>query len=238
VDKEKVRREYVERYRAQLVFITDRTKRMVERILATSPRPPLIILQADHGPGSVLNWDDPEPADLAERFAILNAYHIPKTINGFPESLSPVNSFRFLFDQFFAANYGLLPNKSWFSTIAKPWRFYDADSPAEYKKLGTDLRLSMVAFRWYAEPILDPAGYCRRLVAMKYPGVQVTIDRFSVTPAGDDEAPIPDAELAYRQYRHAVEKGELPELGTRYESYQGPGPDHVPVTALFFTSKR
>ena len=121
---------------------------------------------------------------------------------------------------------------------AQPWRFYDADSPAEYMKLGTEIRLSVVAFRWYAEPISGPAGYCRRLVAMKYPGVRVTIDHFSVTPAGSDESPIPDAELAYRQYRHAVEKGELPELGVRYESYHGPGPDRAPVTALFFPTSR
>jgi hypothetical protein len=238
VDKEKVRRDYVEKYRAQLEFITGKTKTMVERILAASPQPPVIILQADHGPGSILNWDDPEPTDMAERFAILNAYHIPKTIDGFPDSLSPVNSFRFLFDQLFATSHGLLSNRCWFSTIAKPWHFYDADSPAEYLKLGTELRLSVVAFRWYAEPISDPAGYCRRLVAMKYPGVRVTIDRFSVTPAGNDEAPIPGAERAYRQYRNAVERGELPELGMRYESYQGPGPDRVPVTVLFFTSER
>ncbi len=238
VDKEKVRREYVERYRAQLEFITGKAKTMVERILAASPRPPLIILQADHGPGSVLNWDDPEPTDLAERFAILNACYIPKTVNSFPESLSPVNSFRYLFDQLFATDYGLLPNKSWFSTIARPWRFYDADSPAEYVKLGTELRLSVVAFRWYAEPISDPAGYCRRLVAMKYPSVRVTIDRLSVTPAGSDESPIPDAELAYREYRHAVETGELPELGTRHEVYHGPGPDGQPVTALFLPTDR
>jgi len=235
VDKEKVRRKYVDEYRAQLQFITGGTKRTVERILATSPQPPVIILQADHGPGSVLNWDDPEPADLAERFAILNAYHIPKTVSGFSESLSPVNSFRYLSDQLFATDYGLLPNRSWFSTITKPWRFFDADSPATYMASGAKLRVSIVAYRWGRRPA-DPATYCRRLAAMQYKGATIAIDHFFVQETG--ESPEMSATGAYADYRAAVTRGEIPDLGTRYESYIGPGPDRNHVTALFFTSER
>jgi len=232
VDKEQVRREYVEKYRAQLQFITAKTRTMVERVLAESPTPPLIILQGDHGPGSVLNWDDPEPADLAERFAILNACHFPKTVHPFPESLSPVNSFRYLLDQLFATDYGLLPNRSWFSTITKPWRFFDADSPAAYMAEGAKLRVSIVAYRWGRRPA-DPAAYCRRLAAMQYKGATVSIDRFFVQEAG--ESPEMSATGAYADYRAAVTRGELPDLGPRYESYSGPGPDRSHVTALFFS---
>jgi hypothetical protein len=234
VNEEKVRRECIEKYRAQLEFITGRTKRMVERILATSPQPPVIILQADHGPGSVISWNDPDPADLAERLAILNAYHIPKMVGPLPKSLSPVNSFRLLFNQLFAANYNLLTDRSWFSTIAKPWRFYDADSPAAYMKNGARLKVSVVAFRAELQ-MEDPATYCRRLVAMLYPGEAFTLERFYVQGL---HVPVESAAEAYDLYLDAVARTELPDLGTRYESYSGPGPDRIPVTALFFPVTR
>ena len=233
VDREKVRREYVEKYRAQLQFINAKTKTAIERILAASLQPPVIILQADHGPGSVLNWNDPEPDELAERFAILNAYYIPKTVNSSVESLSPVNSFRLLFDQLFEADYGRLADKSWFSTIAKPWRLHDVDSPAVYLKSGARQRVSVVAFRGELRSE-DPIAYCRRLVAMLYPGKTVTIERFYVQGL---HVPLESAEDAYRLYLNAVARNELPDLGTQYESYCGPGPDRIPVTALLFTSE-
>jgi hypothetical protein len=231
VDREKIRREYVEKYRAQLQFINAKAKTMVERILAASRQPPVIILQGDHGPGSVLNWDDPEPEDLAERFAILNAYHIPHRTGPLPDSISPVNSFRLLFDQLFAADLAALPDKSLFSTIARPWRFYDADRPDAYAKRGVMLRVSVVAYRGELQ-LEDPATYCRRLVAMLYPGKTVTIERFYVQGL---HVPVESAEDAYLYYRNSVATNELPDLGKEYESYCGPGPDRIPITALFFS---
>jgi hypothetical protein len=233
VDIDKVRREYVEKYRAQLQFINAKTKTAIERILAASPQPPVIILQADHGPGSVLNWNDPEPGELSERFAILNAYHIPETAKSPVESLSPVNSFRFLFDQLFKSDFGLLPDRSWFSTIAKPWRFYDADSPAEYANGKAILRVSVVAFREELQ-LENPGAYCRRLVAMLYPDETVTIEHFYVQGL---HVPVESADEAYRRYLGDVARNELPDLGTHYESYCGPGPDRVQVSALLFTSE-
>jgi hypothetical protein len=231
VDKAKIRAEYVEKYRAQLQFISARAKTMIERILAASPQPPVIILQADHGPGSVLNWDDPEPEDLAERFAILNAYHIPKMVEYSVDSLSPVNSFRLLFDQLFATDYRRLTDQSWFSTITKPWRFYDADRPAEYAQSGARLKVSVVAFRAELQTE-NPGAYCRRLVAMLYPDKTVAIERFYVQGL---HLPVESAEDAYRRYQSEVARNELPNLGPQYETYSGPGPDHVAVTALIFS---
>jgi hypothetical protein len=243
VDKAKVRAEYVEKYCAQLQFINAKAKTMIERVLAASPQPPVIILQADHGPGSVLNWNDPEPEDLAERFAILNAYRIPGEAgpriespiasrqSPIPESISPVNSFRLLFDRLFATDYAALPDKSLFSTIAKPWRFYDADSPTEYLKSDARQRFSIVAFRGELR-MENPGAYCRRLAAMLYAGKTVTIERFYVQGL---HAPMESADDAYRLYLDAVARNELPDLGMQYESYCGPGPDRVPVTALFFS---
>jgi hypothetical protein len=234
IDKEDVRRDYIAGYRDQVTFLDGKVQEMVRRILQASPQSPVIILQGDHGPGSMLNWDDPEPDQLAERFAIFNAYHIPDGDSLVYDSITPVNTFRLLFNRLFGAGYQYLPDKSWFSTIARPWRFHDADSPAEYMKNGARLRLSVVAFRAGTRPE-NPGAYCRRLVAMRYPGAPVTIERFYVQGSGE---PLEDVGEAYELYRSAVAKNELPDLGTRYESYRGPGPDRFSVTAIFFTSKR
>jgi hypothetical protein len=246
LDRDKFRREYVEKYRAQLQFVNARAKTMVERILAASPQPPVIILQADHGPSVVLNCNDPEPEDLVERFAILNAYHIPGKSDAqiespvanrqspISDSISPVNSFRLVFNQLFAADYPALPNKSLFSTTNRPWSFCDADRPDQYAQNDTRLRVFIVAYRGELR-LADPTTYCRRLVAMLYPGKAVTLEQFYVQGL---HLPPECAEDAYRRYRESVASNELPDLGLEYESYCGPGPDRVPVTALIFSADR
>jgi hypothetical protein len=145
--------------------------------------------------------------------------------------LVPGNSFRYLFDRLFATDYGLLPNRSWFSTIAKPWRFYDADRPAEYTESGARLRVSMVAYR--AELRLEnPGACCRRLVATLYPNRAVTIERFYVQGL---RVPVESMEDAFRLYQSEMARNELPDLGPEPESYSGHGPDQIPVTALIFS---
>jgi hypothetical protein len=233
IDKEEVRRDYIAGYRDQVVFLDGKLEETVGRILRASPQPPVIILQADHGPGSMLNWDDPEPDQLAERFAIFNAYHIPGGDSLVYDSITPVNTFRLLFNRLFAAGYQYLPDKSWFSTIAKPWHFYDADSPVGYVKNDAGLKLSIVAFRGELRSE-NPGAYCRRLVAILYPGKTVTIERFYVQ--GSDK-PLVDVGGAYQLYRDAVVRNELPDLGTQYDSFQGKGPDGRTVTALFFAHR-
>ncbi|MBM3331106.1 hypothetical protein FJY68_04540 [candidate division WOR-3 bacterium] len=230
-DVDRLRHDYVEKYRAQVQFINGKAKTAIERILASSPQPPVIILQADHGPSSVLTWNDPEPAELSEQLAILNAYHIPKMTGSPSYSPSPVNCFRLLFDQLFGSDLGLLPDKSWFSTSARMWRFYDAARLTEQAKGGTVLRVSVVAFREELQ-LEEPAAYCRRLVAMAYPNETVTIERFYVQGL---RVPVESADEAYRRYLGDVARKEILDLGTHYESYCGPGPDRVEVAALFFS---
>ncbi len=241
VDKEKVRREYVEQYRAQLEFITGKARTMVERILATSPRPPLIILQADHGPGSILNWDDPEPDQLTERMSILNAVHLPgDTGRLFYDSITPVNTFRLVFDRLFRDTLSPLPDKGWFSTIAKPYRFFDVNAPQTYAAAHNTggAEISIVAFI-LAEPKepSDPALYARRLVGLKYPGqtrpvANIYVRHVRAKPEGVSVS------QALEWYRESARAGELPDLGADCDSFQGKGPDGQPVTALFFPAPR
>ncbi len=118
---------YIEGYRNQLRFINGKIKATIEAILARSPEPPIIILQGDHGPGSELDWDSFEKTNTKERLSILNAYYLP---DGGQEklysSITPVNTFRLTFDWYFGTDYGLLEDRSYYSTWDHPYTFIAA----------------------------------------------------------------------------------------------------------------
>lgn len=96
-------------YIDQLVYINKQTTAIIDAILEKSDEPPVIILQADHGPQ--FNHQEPKA-----RIPILNAYYLPGEgkKNLYP-SISPVNSFRLVFDTYLGTNFGLLEDQSWFS---------------------------------------------------------------------------------------------------------------------------
>jgi hypothetical protein len=83
-------------YRGQVTYINKRIIPILEQIIASSETPPVIIIQADHG--SVIS-------DPAHRMQILNAYYFP---NGgewlLYDAISPVNSFRLVFNHYFNAS--------------------------------------------------------------------------------------------------------------------------------------
>jgi len=104
-------------YRDQAIYITRRTKEVIQTILDRSTSPPIIIIQADHGP-SPPGGQSPEDGGLGLRTSIFNAYYFPGGCNRFLyPSVTPVNSFRILFNCYFGDSYELLPDKVYFS----PW---------------------------------------------------------------------------------------------------------------------
>jgi hypothetical protein len=120
------RDEYITRYTAQLTHINSLVLESIDRILAGSETPPLIILQADHGPGVYFDWESLGNTYTPERLGILNAYYFPdgNYTNLYP-SITPVNSFRVVFDQFFGTDFGLLPDRSYYATFDAPYDFRD-----------------------------------------------------------------------------------------------------------------
>ncbi len=120
------REQYMRGYIEQLQYINKRTLETVDAILAHSSRPPIIIVQGDHGSRMNMNWDSVEKTDLREPFSILNAYYVPNKVRGhLYETISPVNSFRIVLTDVFGANYKLLPDRSFYSTAANPYGFTD-----------------------------------------------------------------------------------------------------------------
>ncbi|MGP0068545.1 MAG: hypothetical protein ACLQGP_33715 [Isosphaeraceae bacterium] len=113
-------------YWGQAAFITQRVEQTIDRLLAESPRPPIIILQSDHGSELYLDPQDVQHSDVHERMSILNAYYFPdQNYGGLYQEISPVNSFRVVLNTFFGAELDLLPDKNYFSTWADPYAFID-----------------------------------------------------------------------------------------------------------------
>ena len=104
--------DYRRYYRDQVIFLNTKVKAMVDAIIERSERPPVIIIQGDHGPDSLDYSAHPDsiPA-LRERFAILNAYYLPgkdPVKAGLYPDISPVNSFRVVFNNFFGTSHDRL----------------------------------------------------------------------------------------------------------------------------------
>jgi hypothetical protein len=116
------RRQYSEGYVAQLTYLTSRLVKVVEAVLENSNGNPIIILQADHGSGAMLDWNDPESTNLKERLGIFTAYHVPAELRAqLPDTMTPVNTFRILFNALLGTAYALLPDRSYFATWNEPY---------------------------------------------------------------------------------------------------------------------
>lgn len=104
-------KEYAEGYKNQLEYINAQMIPILKEIIANSKQPPIIILQGDHGV-------DPK------RSLELNAYYLPQ--NGasklYPQ-ITPVNSFRLIFDEYFGGSFNLLPDMNYFSIGQRPYDF-------------------------------------------------------------------------------------------------------------------
>jgi hypothetical protein len=88
---------------------------VLQSIIDKSKVPPIIILQGDHG------YQDNNPG----QYTILNAYSLPAGNGNLYPSITPVNSFRIILNDYFGADYPLLPDNSYDNSGAIPETFPD-----------------------------------------------------------------------------------------------------------------
>lgn len=118
--------EYARGYPQQVQFVNRMLQETIEAILERSSQPPVIILQGDHGPGGLLDWDAPERSCLRERTAILNAYYLPgQGSQKLYSSISPVNTFRVVLNAYFGARLKLLKDHTYFTSHHLPGQAID-----------------------------------------------------------------------------------------------------------------
>jgi hypothetical protein len=123
--------EYIEAYTDQLAFVSKRMQMAIEDILSRSREPPIIILQADHGPNSCIYIDN-SALYFPERMSILNAYYFPdQDYDALYEDITPVNTFRVIFNNYFGGDYEILEDRSYLSDYWKsPYLFVDVTDKA------------------------------------------------------------------------------------------------------------
>ncbi len=127
--------QYIKSYRNQVIFCNKKIKESIKNILSNSPTKPIIMVLGDHGPRSGVVWNNPYKTDVRECMSILNAYYLPDGdhSNLYPE-ISPVNSFRVVFNQFFGTDFELLEDKSFFSTALYLYDVYDVTERVRREK--------------------------------------------------------------------------------------------------------
>jgi hypothetical protein len=116
--------EYVSGYVEEAIYLNRRLEEVIEVILSTSERPPIIILQGDHGPGNYFDQDRLDDSCLRERYSILNAYYFPdQNYAALYPSISPVNSFRVVFNTYYGTDLPLLEDRSYYASWLAPFDF-------------------------------------------------------------------------------------------------------------------
>jgi hypothetical protein len=109
-------------YKNQLTFINNKMLEAVDKILADSKTPPVIVIQGDHGP-----WLQTNP----NRMKILNAYYLPGHEDKLYPGITPVNTFRLIFDTYFGGKFEMLPDISYFSPVPKLYEFSVIPNPCK-----------------------------------------------------------------------------------------------------------
>lgn len=133
-EKVVAKREWTENYLNQLKCTNQKTMGVVELILKSSSFKPIIIIQADEGPMPMkypvpfnLAWSRAGDDTIREKFPILNAYLLPDLKeNPVYPAITPVNTFRVIFNSYFNTDYPLLPDKNYiFEDIKSYYKFSD-----------------------------------------------------------------------------------------------------------------
>ena len=112
-------------YIDQVKFVNKEIVKVVEKILDENEKS-IIIIQSDHGSGFDIDWKNPDESMVLQRLSILNAYYVPEiSENQFYENITPVNSFRIIFNDYFNGSYKILEDRNYWNTGDAPWDFHD-----------------------------------------------------------------------------------------------------------------
>jgi len=112
-------------YIDQVKFATKEISKVIEKILDENKNS-IIILQSDHGSGFDIDWKNPNESMVLQRLSILNAYYAPEiSKNQFYEDITPINTFRIIFNEYFNGDYKILEDQNYWNTGSAPYDFED-----------------------------------------------------------------------------------------------------------------
>ena len=102
-------------YRDQVTYISSRMMGIIPKIIANSTRPPIIVIQGDHGPTI--------PSGPQERMRNLSVYYLPGVDAPLYSTITPVNTFRMIFNTYFGQNLPFLDDISLHSNYDDPFSY-------------------------------------------------------------------------------------------------------------------
>jgi hypothetical protein len=102
-------------YRDQAIYISSRMMEIVPKIIENSSTPPIIIIQGDHGPTVA--------SSPRARMSNLSAYYLPGADTAVHSTITPVNTFRVIFNSYFGQTLELLDDVSLYSDYTDPFNF-------------------------------------------------------------------------------------------------------------------
>jgi len=115
-----------EGYINNVKFANKKITQIVEGLLTDLENPPIIIIQADHGSQFDVDQDNPSNENIEQMMSNFSAYYLPgiekNSSNGV---ITPVNTFRIIFNSYFDADYDLLENKMYLIDDYGPEYFVD-----------------------------------------------------------------------------------------------------------------
>jgi hypothetical protein len=129
--------EYINGYVSEVRFLNRRFMSIIDKIIAQSDHPPIIILMGDHGPANYFDLDNPNNPCLWERYSILNAYYFPDgNYQALYKTITPVNTFRVILNQYFGAHLALLEDRNYFARWSTPYAFQDVTDQSQTCHVG------------------------------------------------------------------------------------------------------
>lgn len=129
-----------EKYTDQVEYIDEQIVDVVTQIIRNSPTPPIIIIQGDHG----IPLAYVQSGAVGQRPGILNAYYFPEENdrNDLYPSISPVNTFRLIFNLYFSANLDLLPDRIYRDNLADIKSHKSANAPYDFTEEAPEVACS------------------------------------------------------------------------------------------------
>ncbi|MFC1656881.1 sulfatase-like hydrolase/transferase [Patescibacteria group bacterium] len=118
-----------ELYIDQMDYVDRKLIETIDTIIRKSDNPPIIVIQADHG----FHIDDIHPNDNNPELwnnytAILSAFYFPDhDYSQLYSTITPVNNFRVVLNQYFDRKIELLEDRSYYSWYGEPFQFQEVD---------------------------------------------------------------------------------------------------------------
>ena len=136
------RSHFLAHYPDQIAFLNKKLEILIDDIIAGSDIPPVIVLQSDHGsriPPDVKTFEQIDDAYVRDRLRNFSALYLPEgETNLFNEeivpykTMTPVNTFRLIFNRYFGTAYPFLPDKSYLIVSWDKYKPIDVTDQAQF----------------------------------------------------------------------------------------------------------